>query len=527
MRGSSLGFAVFVFLGLASSPASAQRLPGGGIDTHLFRPALDSKGLFAVNGADVMPGGHISTGLVLDYGHDILRAPSPAAPILRNAFAGTFHFDYGIGDRGIVGLSLPAILMSGPGGLDVQAIQHVALQGKVKITDWLAIGAQVGVPVSDAARDGGADPSVWWWPRAIFEKRTEKFRFALEAGYRGHVASDTQIALDHGVLKDGSRITYGGGVSYRILDPVDIVAETYATYLLSNSAGSLRASNEALGGIKVFVEKSSFLMLGAGPRYTSGFEAADFRATIGFVFEPRIESRRGTGGQDEETMLVDTDGDGIPDTEDACPYVKGPRTNDPHTNGCPPIKDPEPPVEGDYDHDGIPDVEDKCPLKAGPRRPDMPQYHGCPDVGLDPGGGKIFILKEIHFEVNSARILPESNPILDAVAEILDEHPEISLVEIAGHADERGPEKYNLTLTQARVNSVMSALIARKIDSKRIRAKGYGFYCPLVDEHNEAAWKQNRRVEFKVLKGGPSSDPPELGCANATAHGVSPDPIPQ
>jgi outer membrane protein OmpA-like peptidoglycan-associated protein len=520
MRASFVAIAVALLL--VSSNASAQRLPGNGLDTHLFRPALDSKGLFAVNGADVMPGGHFSTGLVLDYGHNLLRA-SP--PIVRNAFAGTFHFDYGIADRAIVGLSMPAILMSGPGALDVQAIQHVALQGKVKITDWLAIGAQVGVPVSSAARDGGADPSVWWWPRAIFEKRTEKFRIAFEAGWRGHVASDTQVRLDHGTVRDGSRITYGAGASYRILDPVDVVAETYATYLLSDSAGSLRASNEALGGIKVFVEKNSFLMLGAGPRYTSGFEAADFRATIGFVFEPRLESQQGAGGQDEETMLVDTDGDGIPDSEDACPYVKGPRTNDPHTNGCPPIKEPPPPEPQDFDHDGIPDAEDKCPLQPGPKRPDMPQYHGCPDVGLGPG--TIFILKQIHFEVNSARILPESNPILDGVAQVMREHPEITLIEIAGHADERGGEKYNLNLTQARVNSVMNALIARHVEARRVRAKGYGFYCPVLDEHNEEAWKENRRVEFKILKGGPNGEPPQLGCANATAHGVSPDPIPE
>lgn len=510
-------------LGLGASTAFAQRLPGDGIDTHLFRPAMDSKGLFAVNGADVMPGGHISTGLVLDYGHNLLRAQPE--PILRHAFAGTFHFDYGIGDRAIVGLSLPAILMSGPGGLDVQAIQHVALQGKLEITDWFAIGAQVGAPVSDAARDGGAEPSVWVWPRAIFEKRTDRFRVAFEAGWRGHAASDTAVRLDHGVVRDGSRITYGAGASYRVLDPVDVVAETYATYLLSDSAGALRASNEALGGIKVFVEKSSYLMLGAGPRYTSGFEAADLRATIGFVFEPRLESRSGKGAQDEETMLVDTDGDGIPDSEDACPYVKGPRTNDPRTNGCPTIKDPPPPEEKDFDHDGFPDAEDKCPTQPGQEWPGHPEWRGCPEVGL--GQGTIFILKEIRFEVNSARILPQSNPILDAVAKVLAEHSEITLVEIAGHADERGPEKYNLTLTQARVNSVMSALVARRIDSRRLRAKGYGFYCPLQDGHDEEAWHQNRRVEFKIIKGGADASVPELGCANATQHGVSPDPIPE
>src|ERR1700689_1369079 len=44
-----------------------------GIDTHLFRPTLDSKGFFATNGSDIL--GHLdfSFGLVVDYGRTIGR----------------------------------------------------------------------------------------------------------------------------------------------------------------------------------------------------------------------------------------------------------------------------------------------------------------------------------------------------------------------------------------------------------------------------------------------------------------------
>ena len=73
----------------------------------------------------------------------------------------------------------------------------------------------------------------------------------------------------------------------------------------------------------------------------------------------------------------------------------------------------------------------------------------------------ILILKKIKFRVNSAEILPESNEILDAVATTVIHHPEFTLIEVAGHADERATDEYNLRLTQDRVNSVMAALIAR------------------------------------------------------------------
>src|SRR4029077_11747184 len=46
---------------------------GNGMDTHLFRPSMDSKGLFSANGADILGANDISFGLVLDYGNVLLR----------------------------------------------------------------------------------------------------------------------------------------------------------------------------------------------------------------------------------------------------------------------------------------------------------------------------------------------------------------------------------------------------------------------------------------------------------------------
>src|SRR4051794_39325711 len=46
---------------------------GDGLDTHLFRPAVDSKGFFSVNGSDILGAKNISFGLVLDYGRNLMR----------------------------------------------------------------------------------------------------------------------------------------------------------------------------------------------------------------------------------------------------------------------------------------------------------------------------------------------------------------------------------------------------------------------------------------------------------------------
>jgi hypothetical protein len=87
---------------------------------------------------------------------------------------------------------------------------------------------------------------------------------------------------------------------------------------------------------------------------------------------------------------------------------------------------------------------------------------GCPDRGnVVVEDNNIVILKKIQFKTGSAEILPESNEILDAVSGTIKDHPEFQLVEVAGHADERSPDAYNLQLTQLRVNAVVAALVAR------------------------------------------------------------------
>ena len=62
---------------------------------------------------------------------------------------------------------------------------------------------------------------------------------------------------------------------------------------------------------------------------------------------------------------ADTDGDGLADPQDACPYEVGPVNN----NGCP--------VPADTDGDGLADPQDACPFEAGPLT-----NNGCPEIGV-------------------------------------------------------------------------------------------------------------------------------------------------
>src|SRR5262245_66574940 len=117
-RGANLG-AIFAAIGLAVGvfggelDASAQPIPpgnGDGFDTHLFRPALDSKGFFHTNGTDILGKNDISLGLVIDYGRELLRVKGvgqESPNLIDHSFQGTFAFNYGLLNVAALGLTLP------------------------------------------------------------------------------------------------------------------------------------------------------------------------------------------------------------------------------------------------------------------------------------------------------------------------------------------------------------------------------------------------------------------------------------
>jgi outer membrane protein OmpA-like peptidoglycan-associated protein len=188
---------------------------------------------------------------------------------------------------------------------------------------------------------------------------------------------------------------------------------------------------------------------------------------------------------------LDNDKDGIPDKLDLCPNDPEDKDGFEDEDGCP---DP------DNDHDRILDVNDKCPNEPETYN-GFEDEDGCPDKGMViVQRGKLEILDKIYFETDKDVIKEQSFPLLDAIAGTIKGHPEISLIEIQGHADERGDDEHNLDLTDRRAHSVMRALEDRGVELGRLKARGYGETKPICTQHNEECWSKNRRVEFIILK---------------------------
>jgi len=177
--------------------------------------------------------------------------------------------------------------------------------------------------------------------------------------------------------------------------------------------------------------------------------------------------------------------------DDLCPNKPEDKDGFEDKDGCP---DP------DNDKDRILDVDDKCPNEPETYN-GYQDEDGCPDKGrVVVHKGRIEILDKIYFETDKAVIKPVSFPILDAIAATLKGNPQILMIEIQGHADERGGDAYNMRLTDDRAHAVRKYCMNKGIAANRLQAKGYGETRPVDKSHNEEAWSKNRRVEFVILK---------------------------
>jgi outer membrane protein OmpA-like peptidoglycan-associated protein len=133
------------------------------------------------------------------------------------------------------------------------------------------------------------------------------------------------------------------------------------------------------------------------------------------------------------------------------------------------------------------------------------------DLASDPTAKKI-TSQSVRFESKSAGIVADSLPALAEVTSVLKANPDISLVEVQGHADARGDDARNIALTQGRAAAVVDALVAKGIDRTRLRSAGYGSRCASSGGSDADSTASDRRVSFVVLRFGTASFSGALTC---------------
>jgi OOP family OmpA-OmpF porin len=412
----------------------------------------------------------------------------------------------------------------------------------------------------------GSEPQFTSDGRARFEGRLMWagqpgwFSYAAYAGALVHAERD-----DFAGIPFGSDLTFGVALGLRLArGRVNIGPELFGETVISDhSDGFLKRAStpiEAALGSKFHLAETVRLGAAVGRGLTQGIGAARFRflASVDWAPSPASSAQTaekarpardldGDGVSDEwdgcPTIAGparpldrtrsgcpdpgDADGDGITDDVDACPEQRGVPSAEPANHGCaPPDRDADGVVDmidacpdtpgvqtldplrsgcpADSDMDGINDAQDACPGVKGESNRD-PKRHGCPKARIE--SGEIKIVEQVQFATASARILPESDDLLSAVADILLAHPEIELLSVEGHTDSAGSAAVNDKLSRDRALAVVMRLVENGVTARRLTAKGYGAQNPIDANDTVEGRRNNRRVEFRILRVRSAADP--------------------
>jgi peptidoglycan-associated lipoprotein len=111
------------------------------------------------------------------------------------------------------------------------------------------------------------------------------------------------------------------------------------------------------------------------------------------------------------------------------------------------------------------------------------------------GGDAARAKNVIYFDFDKSEIKPEFADIVAAAARNLSSHPALK-VKLEGNTDERGTREYNIGLGERRAQAVRRALLLQGAAEAQITTVSFGAERPAVEGDDEAAWAQNRRVEF-------------------------------
>lgn len=151
---------------------------------------------------------------------------------------------------------------------------------------------------------------------------------------------------------------------------------------------------------------------------------------------------------------------------------------------------------------GLNIVGDLPPPPPAPPPPPPPPPE--PPKRVEVTAKKIVIRDKVFFEFDKSIIKTESHDLLNEVAKVMKENPQLTKVQVEGHAslekDTPNHRSYNKRLSAARAKAVMEFLVAKGVERKRLTSKGFGNEKPLESDATEEGRKKNRRVEFTILE---------------------------
>jgi outer membrane protein OmpA-like peptidoglycan-associated protein len=444
-----------------------------------------------------------------------------------------------------------------PAQLISAAVGDMRLQPKLVAMDRdrLPIGLAIQVPIGFPTGNGGSflgEEGYTLTPTMVMEfsdrpirSRQYVFRAAVHAGY--HVRPSDTL----GELEVQNAAIYGIAFGLHPTKLLELTGEFHGA--VWGPVASQQPA-EALGGLKFLVGDYVNINLGGGMGVLPGAGAPDWRMLAGVSLAPsfdpnsRDSDKDGIvnaldrcvkkpedkdGWQDDDGCPeLDNDKDGLNDDVDQCPNEAEDLDEYQDQDGCPDVdndkdnimdiadrcpnqpetangyKDedgcPDDAPVDDTDGDGYKDDVDRCPYDAEDFD-GVEDEDGCPDKRVIVENDFIRITERIYFDTGKSTIQDRSISLIDEIASTLVDNPHLTKIRIEGHTDSVGRETSNLKLSQGRANSVVAALVSRKVEKSRLDAVGFGEIRPIETNKTDEGRQANRRVEFIIVEQSRSS----------------------
>ena len=362
---------------------------GDGFQLERYEPSAPGGWFFGVESPWYSSTRLFAAGLALDYGRNPLLGGSYTADghfdkviaIVDHQLVGHLGVAVALFDRVQLSLSLPVVLdEGGTPGFNINNAQGAAL-GDPRVgalarvwgqpeKDALSIhaGAFVWIPVGSSDKLAG-DPGVRFMPELVLAGLlADHFRWALSGGLL--LRNVTQVGAGGPASSVGSELDVRAAIGWsdserRITVGPEAWFSTSVTGFDVNNSQS--KSLEVLLGAQWNIARIVQVGAAIGGGFVPTLGTPDVRVILTAAWAPRFEEARPI------VKPLDSDHDGVPDSEDACPNDAG----DPANKGCPRPRD--------ADGDGVPEAEDLCPNESAGAHPD-PNRKGCPNRDVDGDG---------------------------------------------------------------------------------------------------------------------------------------------
>ena len=485
-----------------------------GQDLQLFTPAAGDWNYINLDGGQLAPAGKWAISSAVSYGSNplvVVNENGQVQEVIVDFVSGLeLSGALGITDWLELGLHLPYLHSSGlsrpypvddaNGSGDMRLSTKFGLyQPQSKRGFSLALNLLHHIPGGDGERSSTRRRySVEG--RLSAEYRGEKWRVALNGGYRHLLSEETLTQLD-----GSSFSSWGLGGIYQVKPALELISELHQRLMTLD-----RSPAEALLAVRIRPKQDELevlsVTLGTGLGVGTDIGSVGYRLFGALTYRPGDRTQAVSCSGTSITAQVpssdgDQDQDGISDRFDRCPKLAEDHDGFEDTDGCP---------DTDNDQDGIADSQDQCPM-----RPEIFNEYkdedGCPDQVKAPvqetedehadEGQLLDITERVFFKHNESILLEKSFPILDEVASLLKKYPQIEELRVEGHTDDTGKKVANQELSRDRAAAVRTYLISKGISPSRLVSQGYGDSRPIASNDTDDGRALNRRVNFRITKG--------------------------